>query len=220
MALVKLDNSQYQNLVITTNSALNYVSKDNETKQREPKTAAISIIREAANVESMGHGNVSVAFKQYGQWQNYYLNKNKETGTITLRPTKSLEDRASYIYVNPTLNEQGKAYYAINEKSEAGRNFVQGLSVQEWRKDVDSEPSFYVEGRATLRNDELQNNLKEITSKEQQDFVAILSNDGIEIKSMADLQKGAKELEKSVDKEIVEQKLEDKSKKKEDIEIS
>lgn len=220
MALVKLDNSQYQNLVITTNSALNYVSKDNETKQREPKTAAISIIREAANVESMGHGNVSVAFKQYGQWQNYYLNKNKETGTITLRPTKSLEDRTSYIYVNPTLNEQGKAYYAINEKSEAGRNFVQGLSVQEWRKDVNSEPSFYIEGRATLRNDELQNKLKEITNKEQQDFVAILSNEGIEIKSMADLQKGAKELEKSVDKEMVEQKLEDKSRKKEDIEIS
>ena len=37
---------------------------------------------------------------------------------------------------------------------------------------------------------------------------------------MTDLQKGAKELEKSVDKEMVEQKLEDKSRKKEDIEIS
>ncbi|NDJ28059.1 hypothetical protein DMB95_09290 [Campylobacter sp. MIT 12-8780] len=218
MALAKLDNSQYQNIVLVTNSALNYVTKDGETKQREPKTAALNIIHDAAAVEGMGAGNVSASFKQYGKWENFYINKNKETGTITLRPTKTPKDASTFVYINPVVTEEGKTFYAFNEKTEAGRSFTQGLSARDWQKDQNSEVLSYVEGRATLKNDELQAALKE----KGPGYIAVISNSGIEIKSEADLKKGAQEVQNSVSKELENElpQKETQAKKKDEIEMA
>ena len=198
MALAKLDNTEFQKIVLVTNSSTNYVTKDGETKQREPKTAALSMIQEAAVVAGYNVGSVTASFKQYGKWENYFVNKNQETGTITLRPTKEPNNRENFVYVNPVTTQDGRSFYAFNERSEVGKNFVQGLSTKEWQRDKNSEMLKYVEGRVTLKNDDLQSALKE----KGQGFIAVLSKDGIEIRSEADLKKGAQEVQNVVGKEI------------------
>ena len=134
MALAKLDNTEHQKIVLVTNSSTNYVTKDGETKQREPKTAALSMIAEAAVVAGYNVGSVTASFKQYGKWENYFVNKNQEAGTITLRPTKEPNNREGFVYVNPVATQDGRSFYAFNEKSEVGKSFVQGLSTKEWQK--------------------------------------------------------------------------------------
>lgn len=215
MSLAKLDNTQSQKIVLVTNSAINYVAQDGSTKQREPKTAALDMIREAATVSGFNVGAVTASFKQYGKWENYFVNKSQETGTITLRPANNPNDRENFVYVNPINTQDGKSYYAFNEKTETGKMFVQGLSTKEWQKDPQSEVHEYVEGRITLKNDELQAQLKE-----KQGSIAVISKNGIELKNEAELKQGAQEVSKAVDKEIeTAEKTATRSKKKNDLEM-
>lgn len=212
MSLAKLDNSQDPKIVLVTNSAINYAAADGETKQRSPKTAALDMIKEGATVSGFNLGTVTASFKQYGKWENYFLNKNQETGSITLRPASNPNERENFVYVNPITTQDGKSYYAFNEKSEAGRNFVQGLSTKEWQNDK-GEKFDYVEGRVTLKNDGLKEQLK---AKENQ--IAIISRNGFEVKNEADLKKGAKEVSKAVDKEIETAKIDTPSQKQGELE--
>ena len=218
MALARLDNTEHQKIVLVANSSMNYVTEDGLTKQREPKTAALSIIREAAVVAGYNVGTVTASFKQYGKWKNYFVNKNQETGTITLRPTEEPNNRENFVYVNPVSTQDGRSFYAFNEKSEVGKNFVQGLSTKEWQNPESGDVSKYIEGRATLKNDDLQSTLKE----KGQGFIAILSKDGIEIKSEADLKKGSQEVQNAVNKEIgaAEKQQATQSKKKNELEMA
>jgi|GEM_PF-5132435 len=199
MSLAKLDNSKDPKIVIVANSALNYVA-DKETGAlgtKTPKTAAINIIREAGIVDGMDIGTVTVAFKNYGKWQNYFIDKNETTGTISLKPCDKPNDRESFIYVNAVHREDGKGiFYAFNEKTEAGRNFVQGLSTRNWTNEQ-GQVSSYVEGRATLKNDILKQEMLE----KGDGHIAILSRNGFEVKLESELNKQNQELHQSMAKE-------------------
>lgn len=218
MAIAKLDNTEHQKIVLATNSSTNYVTKDGLTKQREPKTAALSMIQEASVVSGYNLGSVTASFKQYGKWENYFVNKNQETGTITLRPVQNPSDREKFVYVNSVNTEDGRSFYAFNEKSEVGKNFVQGLSTKEWQNPESGDVSKYIEGRVTLKNDNLQAALKE----KGEGYVAILSKDGVEIKSETDLKKGSQEVQNAVNKEIgaTEKQQTTQSKKKDELEMA
>lgn len=199
MSLAKLDNSQNQKIVIVANSALNYVAnaETGELKQKSPKTAAINIIKEAGKVSAMDLGSVQVAFKSYGRWQNYFVDRNENNGTITLAPCDNPKDRDSLIYVNAVEREDGKGmFYSINEKTEAGKNFVQGLGTRDWTNDK-GEVSSYVEGRATLTNEALKKELKEKGGES----IAILSKNGFEVKLESELNKQNQELHTGMAKE-------------------
>lgn len=199
MSLAKKDNSKNPKIVIVANSALNYVSnaETGELKQKTPKTAAINIIKEAGKVSAMDLGSVQVAFKNYGQWKNYFVDRSDNNGTITLSPCDNPKDRDSFVYVNAIEREDGKGmFYAINEKTEAGKNFVQGLGVRNWTNEK-GEVSSYVEGRATLANETLK---KELVEKGD-GYIAILSKDGFEVKLESELNKQNQELHTGMAKE-------------------
>ncbi|WP_270985550.1 hypothetical protein [Campylobacter helveticus] len=200
MSLAKLDNSKDPKIVIVANSALNYVSnkETGELGQKTPKTAAINIIREAGIVSGMDTGTVTVSFKNYGKWQNYFVDRNDSNSTISLRPCDNPKDREGFIYVNAVPREDGKGmFYAFNEKTEAGRNFVQGLSVRDWTNQQTEQVSSYVEGRATLKNDVLKQELLE----KGEGHIAILSKNGFEVKLESELNKQNQELHQTMAKE-------------------
>ena len=204
MSLAKLDNSQNQKIVIVANSALNYVAntETGEFKQKTPKTAAINIIKEAGKVSAMDLGSVQVSFKNYGKWQNYFVDRNEKNGTITLAPCDNPKDRDGFIYINAIERQDGKGmFYAINEKSEVGKNFVQGLSIKEWDNGK-GEVSSYVEGRATLKNDVLKQELIEKGT----DSIAVLSKNGFEVKLESELNKQNQELHAEMAKENEQEK--------------
>lgn len=205
MSLAKLDNSKDPKIVIVANSALNYVA-DKETGAlgtKTPKTAAINIIREAGSVSGMDVGTVTVAFKNYGKWQNYFVDRNETNGTISLKPCDKPNDREGFIYVNAVQREDGKGmFYAFNEKTEAGRNFVQGLSTRDWTNEQTGQVSSYVEGRATLKNDTLKQEMLE----KGDGHIAILSRNGFEVKLESELNKQNQELHQSMAKENEMQK--------------
>lgn len=200
MSLAKLDNSKNPKIVILSDSALNYIAdKEKGTlNQKSPKTAAINVIREAGKVSAMDLGSVQVAFKTYGKWQNYFVDRDEENGTITMKPCENPKDRDGFIYINITEREDGKGtYYAINEKTDAGKKFVQGLGVRDWVNENSGQVSSYIEGRVTLKNDAL----KEELMQKGEGYLAILSKNGFEVKLESELNKQNKELHEGMAKE-------------------
>lgn len=181
MALAKLDKSKNPKIVVVTNSSLNYIDKNNELRQREAKTAALNVITEAANVSKMDLGTLQVSFKKGGNWENYWINVD-DRNNISLKPTNSM-NKDDIIYVNAFINNNGKYSYSINTNSEAGKAFVDGLSVKTYVNEQEARTASYVESRVTLKNDKL----KEKLSEKGESAIAILSKGGIEITTESEL---------------------------------
>ena len=182
MALGKLDKSKNPKVVIVTNSSLNYLDKENNLKQREPKTAALNVITEAANVAKMDLGTLQVSFKQGDEWKNYWIDVNEKNNNISLTPCNNA-DKNAIVYANAFAKENGGYSYSFNEKSEAGKAFVEGLSVKTWVNEKEGRTSDFVESRVTLKNDELK---KQLTDKGD-GAIAVLSKNGFEIKLESEL---------------------------------
>lgn len=177
MALAKLDQSKNPKVVIITNSSLNYQDKDGNLKERMPKTAALNVISEAANVAKMDVGTLQVSFKQGEEWKNYWIDVNEKNNNVSLKPCNSA-DKNDIVYANAYANERCGYDYSFNEKSEAGKAFIEGLSVKAWTNEKEGRVSSYVESRVTLKNDELH---KQLTEKGE-GAIAILSKEkGFEV---------------------------------------
>lgn len=180
MALAKLDKSKNPKIVIVTNSSLNYLDKENNLKQREPKTAALNVINEAANVAKMDLGTLQVSFKQGDEWKNYWIDVNEKNNNVSLTPCN---DKNAVVYVNAFTNENGGYSYSFNEKNEAGKAFLENLSVKTWVNEKEGRTSDFVESRVTLKNDELK---KQLTQKGE-GAIAVLSKNGFEVKLESEL---------------------------------
>lgn len=195
MAFVKLTKEQNPKLSIEANNALNYKTKEGEIKQRDPKYALTEVCVEAGKVAGMGKdkGNVVLGVEVNGKYENYFVNRMKDDNSIVLKPTDTVQDKSTYVYINRVENKQtGKAFYAINDAPEYGgangARLVQGLGVQDKQND-DGSMSHYVKANIRLANDEL----KQALTQKGEGYVAILSKEGYKIVSEEELQKKAQE---------------------------
>lgn len=206
MALAKLDKSKNPKVVIVTNSSLNYLDKEDNLKQREPKTAALNVVAEAANVAKMDLGTLQVSFKQGDEWKNYWIDVNEKNNNISLKPCNNA-DKNAIVYANAFAKENGGYSYSFNEKSEAGKAFIDGLSVKTWVNEKEGRTSEFVESRVTLTNDMLK---KQLTEKGD-GAIAVLSKNGFEVKLESELK--AEKAQKTQ-----EQQTPEISKKNDDLE--
>lgn len=134
MVFVKLTQEKNPKLAIQTNTSLNYKDKDGNIKQRKPETALLESIKEAGKVAAMEQGTVTLSAAINGEWKNYFVNRMQDY-SIRLIPTDDSKNKDKIIYVNSFKTEEGKYFYAINTKQEAGKTFVEGLETIQVKMD-------------------------------------------------------------------------------------
>ncbi len=181
MALAKLDKSN--KVVVVANSSLEYTDNEGNIKQKEPKTAALNVIKEAAQVAKMDVGTVQASFKIGEEWKNYWVNVDDKTNNVSLKPCNS-NDKSQIIYVNAYEKEGGKYDLSLNSKNEAGREFVNGLNVKAYVNEQEAKTTNYVESRITLTNE----NIKKSLMEKGEGSIAVLSNEGVNITTAKELQ--------------------------------
>lgn len=183
-------------IVADTNNALNYKNKEGELQQRKVDTALIDVIKEAGQISAMEVGSVMFSAKVNGDWKNYFVNRDEKTHNIVLKPTNS-QNRDDFIYINSYTDEQGYFYYMINQKREAAKELIEGVGIVE-HQNQDGTKSHYLETNVRIYNEELKKELKE----KGNEFVAILSNDGIRVVNENEMKAQKKEQQAQQVKEI------------------
>lgn len=178
MAVVTMDKSKNPKAIVNVDSSLNYQDKDGNLQSKLSKTAITSIAEEAGRVASMGLGAVTLSIRDAkDQYQNYFVNRNESSGTITLTPTDSSKQDAS-VYFNRYAKENAKSqyFYMINDKSEAGKAFLGNLTTNEWQ-DKNGFSRSNLEVRVCLHNQEIAKQLLE----KGENALAVVSKDNFRI---------------------------------------
>lgn len=209
MAFVKLTQEKNPKLAIQTNTSLNYKDKDGNIKQRKPETALLESIKEAGKVAAMEQGTVTLSAAINGEWKNYFVNRMQDY-SIRLIPIDDSKNKDKIIYVNSFKTEEGKYFYAINTKQEAGKTFVEGL---ETNTSKDGQSS-YIKANIRLSNENIKQDLLN-KGEQAKDYVAIVSKDGFHVVLEKDLthqlQKDqAKHMQQDMQSEKVSTKKQDK----------
>lgn len=182
MAVVTLDKGKNPKAVVNVDNSLNYQDKEGNLQSKQIKTAITEIAEEAGKVTAMGFGAVTMSVKDSeGAYKNYFVNRNENNGTITLVPTdlQDKTDSSQNVYFNRHSKENnGKNYffYTLNDKSEAGKAFLENLSTTEWQ-DKDGANRSNLEARVVLHNPELVKQLKE----KGENALAVVSKDNFRI---------------------------------------
>lgn len=181
MAFVKLTQEKNPKLAIQTNTSLNYKDKEGNVRQRKPETALTESIKEAGKVAAMEQGVVVFSAEVNGEWRNYFVNRMQDY-SIRLVPTNDPKNTEKTIYVNSLKTEEGKYFYAINTKQQAGKEFVEGLGTNA-SKDGQST---YIKANVRLANENIKH---ELLSKGEnvRDYIAIVSKDGFSVVLEKDL---------------------------------
>lgn len=125
-------------------------------------------------------------------------------------PKDDSKNKDKIIYVNSFKTEEGKYFYAINTKQEAGKTFVEGL---ETNTSKDGQSS-YIKANIRLSNENIKQDLLN-KGEQAKDYVAIVSKDGFHVVLEKDLthqlQKDqAKHVQQDMQSEKVSTKKQDK----------
>lgn len=189
MAIITVDKSKNPKAVVSVNDSLNYTDKDGVLQEKQLKSVATEVIREAASVATMNKGAVTIAFDDgNGNYKNYFVNKNPKNEAIILVPIDTKDYSDTFIYLNKHLDKDDKGnirktsngneayFYSLNNSTEAGQNFENSLSARAYSdKEGNERKSLNV--RVTLANKELVAALKE----KGENALAVISKDDIKI---------------------------------------
>lgn len=182
MAVVTLDKSKNPKAIVNVDNSLNYQDKDGNLQTKQAKTAIAEIAEEAGKVAAMELGAVTMSVRDSeGQYKNYFVNRNENNGAISLVPTdlQNKEDTSRNVYFNRYAKDNnGKTYhyYTLNDKSEAGKAFLENLSTNEWQ-DKNGASRSNLEARIVLHNQEL---VKQLAEKGE-NALAVVSKDNFRI---------------------------------------
>ncbi|WP_395149023.1 hypothetical protein [uncultured Helicobacter sp.] len=178
MAIAKLDANQ--NVVLNSNSQMDYVTKADEKKLMAAKTAAINILEEAIQAKSLGIEKLNVSFKQSidgaePKWQSYWLNVQKN-GNVSLKPLNSeIQDGSDLIYFNK-VEKDGKSFYMLNDQNAAGKNFVDSLATSNWQDKEGNEHT-----NLAARVNILDKDLKKALIDKGEGAYAVISKEGVSV---------------------------------------
>ncbi len=178
MAIAKLDANQ--NVVLNSNSQMDYVTKADEKKLMAAKTAAINVLEEAIQAKSLGIEKLNVSFKQSidgaePKWQSYWLNVQKN-GNVSLKPLNSeIQDGSDLIYFNK-VEKDGKSFYMLNDQNAAGKNFVGSLTTSNWQDKEGNEHT-----NLAARVNILDKDLKQALIDKGEGAYAVISKEGVSV---------------------------------------
>lgn len=178
MAIAKLDTNQ--NVVLNSNSQMDYVTKADEKKLMAAKTAAINVLEEAIQAKSLGIEKLNVSFKQSidgaePKWQSYWLNVQKN-GNVSLKPLNSeIQDGSDLIYFNK-VEKDGKSFYMLNDQNAAGKNFVGSLTTSNWQDKEGNEHT-----NLAARVNILDKDLKQALIDKSEGAYAVISKEGVSV---------------------------------------
>lgn len=176
MAVLKLVGKN-DNLGIQADNGLQY-TKDNEIKTRQAKTAFTSVVKEAANVVEMNKGIVTLNLKSaQGEYFNFYVNKEKETGNILLKRADDPSNENLFIKFDKKTGQRGD-YFELNDFNNAS-SLINAIEINQ----VGTKQ--YLNVNLSLKNEELKAALKAAGK----DYSAVLTKNGYEIKNNLDLYK-------------------------------
>lgn len=178
MAIAKLDANQ--NVVLNSNSQMDYVTKADEKKLMAAKTATINVLEEAIQAKSLGIEKLNVSFKQSidgaePKWQSYWLNVQKN-GNVSLKPLNSeIQDGSDLIYFNK-VEKDGKSFYMLNDQNAAGKNFVGSLTTSNWQDKEGNEHT-----NLAARVNILDKDLKQALIDKGEGAYAVISKEGVSV---------------------------------------
>lgn len=206
MAIVTLDKSKNPKAVVSVDDSLNYKDQEGNLKEKQLKNVASEIVTAASSVAAMNKGVVTISFDDgQGNFKNYFVNKNPKNEAIILVPTDTKDYSDTFVYFNKRLEKDDKGnikltkngneafYYALNNSSQAGKDFEDNLSSRAWT-DKDGQERKSLNARVTLANKELIAALKE----KGENALAVISREEIRITTKEEHYR-PKETEKSVE---------------------
>lgn len=184
MAFVKLTNEETPKLAVSVDNALNYQDKDGKVQQRQKATALIDVIEEAGKVAAMDKGTVTFNASINGKYENYFVNRDDEKGSIILRNSEDPYNKDATVYVNQVQKKDSEGYFhAINTNTKAGKDLVENIDLKIVEREDGS--SQYLKASVRIKNEDLK---AELIAKGK-DHTAILSKDGIRIVKDKELSK-------------------------------
>lgn len=214
MSIISLTNEKNEKLAIHVDNALNYRNANGELSKREPKSALIDVVREAGNVLGMDKGIVTLAIEVDGKYENFYVNKMRDSKNLVLKPIETADKKESFIYFNAVNKEDGSGYFYMLGDNENSKKLLAGLGITE-KENQDGSKSAYIKANAKLKNEEIKLALQE----KGKNYLAIVSKDGIKIVSKDELINSQKKENSTLnqektenDKKIVKKKVVKKEK--------
>lgn len=180
MAIATLDANN--NVVLSSDSKMDYISKADEKKLMEAKTAATRVLEDAIQAKNMGIDKLNISFKQSidgkePKWQSYFVNIQKN-GNVSLKPFHSkIEDGSDLIYFNK-VEKDNKSFYVLNDQKAAGKNFVNSLTTNNWQ-DKEGNEHTSLAARINITDSTLKQSLLE----KGEGAYAVISKEGVNITS-------------------------------------
>lgn len=175
MAVLKLVGKN-DSLNIQADNGLQY-TKDGEVKERKSLTAFLDVVKEGASVVDMNKGVVTLNLKVGADYHNFFVNTDKETGSIILKPTQDAKNEDLFIIFDKKTKQDGGSYFQLNNHNNANV-LIDGIEITQTQNGAK-----YLGVTLNLKNDDLKAELQ----KAGKDHSAILSKAGYEIKHNLDL---------------------------------
>ena len=164
---------QNDNLSIQADNGLQYTNRDGDVKERQNQTAFLDVVKEAASVVDMNKGVVTLNVKVAGEYHNFFVNNDRETGDIILKPTNDAKNEALFIVFEKRNREDGKSYHQLNNHNNA-LNLINSIDIN-----TSTSGAKFLGLTLNLKNDEIKDALKQVG----RDHSAVLSKAGFEVKS-------------------------------------
>jgi len=182
MSILTLTPEKNPKLAIQVDNALNYKNSAGELSKREPKSALIDVVKEAGNVVGMDKGIVTLAIEVDGKYENFYVNKMKDSKNLVLKPIETADKKESFIYFNAVEKQDGSGHFYMMGDNENSKKLLAGLGTTE-RDNQDGSKSSYIKANARLKNEDIKSELQE----KGENFLAIISKSEVKVISKDEL---------------------------------
>ena len=205
MSILTLTPEKNPKLAIQVDNALNYKNSAGELSKREPKSALIDVVKEAGNVVGMDKGIVTLAIEVNGNYENFYVNKMKDSKNLVLKPIETADKKESFIYFNAVDKQDGSGHFYMMGDNENSKRLLAGLGTTE-RENQDGSKSSYIKANARLKNEDIKSELQE----KGENFLAIISKSEVKVISKDELKNSQIKEDKTLNQEKPENEKSDK----------
>lgn len=179
MAFIEVTNEKNPKLAIEVNNSLNYKDKEGNLQNRQKVTALTDVVTEAGKVSDMKKGVVTLSLNTEEGYKNYFVNKDKDNN-VSLKLASEPKNEAEMINFKAIKKDGEQYYYYKMENTANSEKVVNSIKIDT------TEKSAYLGVRATLKNDELK---EELISKNAsgEKHIAIISGKEARVVAQSDL---------------------------------
>ena len=153
----------------------------------------------------MDKGIVTLAIEVNGNYENFYVNKMKDSKNLVLKPIDTVDKKETFVYFNAVDKQDGSGHFYMMGDNENSKKLLAGLGTTE-RDNQDGSKSSYIKANARLKNEDIKAQLQE----KGENYLAIISKNEVKVISKDELKNSQTKENKTLNQEKPENEKSDK----------